>query len=263
MNTVYENFILESKMTDLLNTKLATRSLMTLDTSLVANAGDTKNINVYTYSGAVETMSAVGDVNTVRGAVTFSATPYVVAVSQQVFDYYDEQLAQDPLLLDMGMKGASTTMVNDINTKYFAELAKGTQTATWVMGEKISYDDIVDGIADMGVEDESQLFIVIGLGLKADIRKDADFKTANAGAILFNGQIGSVAGLPVVVSELVPADTCYIATNKAVTLFTKVDSEVEQSRVSEERKNTVIMRKTELVALTDNTKVVVLTEAVA
>ena len=68
---------------------------------------------------------------------------------------------------------------------------------------------------------------------------------------------------PVIVSKLCPAKTAYLATKEAVTLFTKKDSEVEQERRAEERKNTVIMRKVNLVALTDNTKVVKITEATA
>ena len=54
-NTVYSNFVLENKLTDLLNTKLNTRSLMKIDSSLNATPGIIKNINTYSYTGAVET----------------------------------------------------------------------------------------------------------------------------------------------------------------------------------------------------------------
>lgn len=259
-NVPYENFVLENKLTDLLNTKLAVRSLMTMDDSLVPVAGQTKKINVYSYTGAVEKV-AKGAKNTVRGAISFTPIDYTVETSQQVFDYLDEEIMSDPMILDAGMNGASTLMVNDINTKYFAELAKGTQVSNWAMGEAISYDAVVDAIAFLNIEDESALFLVVGTGLKADIRKDPDFKSAQQGAILFNGQIGDVSGVPVIVSKLTPANVAYLTTVQAVTLFTKKESEVEQTRIAEERKNTVIMRKVELVALTDNTKVVKLVEA--
>lgn len=259
-NTVYQNFILESKLTDLLNTKMSVRSFMKLDQTLSESAGMKKTVNVYNYTGAVETL-AKGDKNTTRGAISFTPVSYDVAVSQQVFDYFDEEFMQDPTVLDMGMNGASTLMVNDLNTKFFAELAKATLSQTYTKGGAISYDTIVDAISKMTLEDESGLFIVIGTDLKADIRKDADFKAAQMGQILFNGQIGSIAGIPVVVSKLVPAKTAYVADKNAVTLFTKKESEVEQDRDKEARKNTVIMRKVALVALTDNTKVVKITEA--
>lgn len=261
-NVPYENFVLESKLSDLLNTKMNTRSYMTIDTALAATAGMKKVINVYNYTGSVEEVAKGATVVT-RGAISFTPTEYDVLTYQQVFDYYDEEFATDPKILDMGMEGASTLMVNDLNIKFFAELGKATLEQTYAKDGAISYDTVVDAISKMNLEDESGLFIIIGTDLKADIRKDADFVSARMGEILFNGQIGSVAGLPVIVSKLVPAGTAYVADKSAVTLFVKTDSEVEQERDGEHRKNTVIMRKVGLVALTDATKVVKITEAVA
>ena len=56
-NTVYDNFVLESKLKDLLTTKLDTKTLMTIDNSLTESAGMIKNINTYTYTGAVERLA--------------------------------------------------------------------------------------------------------------------------------------------------------------------------------------------------------------
>lgn len=260
MNTTYENFVIENKLTDLLNTKLNTKSLMTIDNSLTESAGMIKKINVYTYTGKVEKL-AKGAKNTTRGAISYESKPYTVEVAQQVFDYYDEEFMQDPVVLDMGMEGASTLMVNDMNEKYFAELAKATTSLEYPNGTKITYDTIVDAIAKLNIEDESGLFLIIGVDLKADIRKDADFKSKELGKIIADGAIGTISGVPVICSKLVPAKTAYLATKEAVTLFTKKDSEVEQERDAEARKNTVIMRKVNLVALTDNTKVCKIVEA--
>ena len=256
-NTVYQNFVLESRLSDLLNTKLNTRSLMTVDNSLTESAGMIKKINTYTYTGKVEKVTKGGK-NTTRGAVSYTPKQYEVEVSQQVFDYYDEEFMQDPKVVEMGMNGAATLMVNDMNEKYFAELKKASLSHK-VTGA-FSYDAVVDAIQLMNLEDESGLFVIIGNDLKAEVRKDADFKAARQGEILFNGQIGNICGVPVLVSKLVPKDTAYLATKEAVTLFTKKDSEVEQERDGEIRQNTVIMRKVNLVALTDATKVVKITK---
>ena len=256
-NTVYQNFVLESRLTDLLNTKLNTRSLMTVDNSLTESAGMIKKINTYTYTGKVEKVSKGGK-NTTRGAVSYTPKQYEVEVSQQVFDYYDEEFMQDPKVVEMGMNGAATLMVNDMNEKYFAELKKATLNHKYT--DKFSYDAVVDAIQLMNLEDEAGLFLIIGNDLKAEVRKDPDFKAARQGEILFNGQIGNICGVPVLVSKLVPANTAYLATKEAVTLYTKKDSEVEQERDGEIRQNTVIMRKVNLVALTDATKVVKITK---
>lgn len=262
-NTVYSNFVLEAKMTDLLNTKLAVRPLMTVDNSLTEGEGMTKKINTYTYTGAVEKMANKGDKNTTRGSVSFTTSTYTVDMWQQVFDYFDEEFMIDSNVVDKGMEGATTTMVNDMNTKYFAELKKATLSQTYAKGSKISYETVVDAIQLMNLEDESGLFLIIGTDLKADIRKDVDFKQSETGAIIRDGRIGSICGVPIIVSKLVPAKTAYLATKEAVTLYTKKDSEVEQERDAEARKNTVIMRKCSLVALTDASKVVKITEATA
>lgn len=256
-NTVYQNFVLESRLSDLLNTKLNTRSLMTIDNSLTESAGMIKKINTYSYTGKVEKL-AKGAKNSTRGAVSYTPKQYEVEVSQQVFDYYDEEFMQDPKVVEMGMNGAAALMVNDMNEKYFAELKKATLSHS-VKGA-FNYDAVVDAIQLMNLEDEAGLFLIIGNDLKAEVRKDEDFKAARQGEMLFNGQIGNICGVPVLVSKLVPANTAYLATKEAVTLYTKKDSEVEQERQGEIRQNTVIMRKVNLVALTDATKVVKITK---
>lgn len=256
----YQNFVLESKLTDLLSTKMNARNYMTIDDSLTQEAGMKKIVNVYNYTGAVEAVEE-GKGNTVRGAISFTPATYTVGVKQQVFDYTDEQFMTDPTVLDMGMNGASTLMVNDLTTAYFAELAKATLEQTYPLDGTISYDTVVDAISKMELEDESGLFITIGTDLKAALRKDADFVASKQGEILYTGQIGTIAGIPVVVSKAVAEGVAYVADKSAVTFFTKKESEVEQERDGEKRTNTVIMRKVGVVALTDATKVVKITEA--
>ncbi len=235
---------------------------MTVDASLAESAGMIKKINVYTYTGEVEAVAA-GDANTVRGSISFETVPYEVAVYQQVADYTDEDAMQDNRVVDMILEGASTTMVNDLNTKFFAELAKATLEQEYANGESISYDVVVDAISKMNLESEDGLFLVIGTDLKAAIRKDADFKAKELGKVIADGAIGTLSGVPVIVSKLVPEGVAYLAHPSAVTLFVKKDSEVEQARDAEKRTNTVIMRRVGLCALTDATKIVKILEAEA
>lgn len=249
----YENFVLENKLNNLLETKLNTRSLMTIDSELSTAPGLKKVINRYTFTGEVEKL-AKGEGNTTGGVVSFTPVEYEVEVNQQKFEYYDEDFMTDPKIVDVGVEGSAITMVNDLNSKYFTELAKATLTHEFT--GTFCYDHVVDSIELMNVEDESGLFLIIGNDLKAQIRKDPDFKSARQGEILFNGQIGSVSGVPVIVSKKTPKTTAFLATKEAVTLFTKKESEVEQERDADVRLNSIFMRKVNLVALTDATKVV-------
>jgi hypothetical protein len=260
-NVVYDNFVLEAKLNDLLNTKLNTRNLMTVDTSLAEAAGVKKTINKYTYTGAAEAVAkGSGNTEGAMGALTHTPTDYTVVWTQHTFPYYDEELAADPNLLDMGLEGGSTIMVNDMNSKYFTELAKSDLVYGYTIATSpashFSYDVVVDAIALMNLESEEGLFLLISPSLKATIRKDSDFKTANIGQIIFNGQIGAISGIPVIPSKLVPTNCAYIANTAAVRLIVKKESEVEQKRDEETRLNKVIMRKVNICALYDATKLV-------
>lgn len=254
-NVIQDRKIIEDRITDILETSLDTVQLMTVDNDLAEGAGMVKHINTYEYKGAVEAV-AEGAKNTTRGKVVFSEKEYRVQVKQQVFDYTDEQYMKDPMVVEVGAKGMATTMKNDMNNDFFTEIAKTTTLHT---DTTFTYDTVVDAIEKMNIEDESGLFLLIGNDLKAAIRKDTDFKSAKLGEILFTGQIGDICGVPVIHSKKVPAKTAYLATEQAVTLFMKKESELESERDKEARINTEIGRKVCLVALTDATKVVKIT----
>ena len=254
-NVILDRKVVEDRIADILETSIDTVQLMTVDNDLQENAGMVKHINTYNYEGAVEAV-AEGQANTTRGRVTVSEKEYRVQVKQQVFDYTDEQYMKDPMVVEVGAKGMSIEMKNDMNNDYFTEIAK---TTTLHSASKFSYDTVVDAIEKMNLEDESGLFLLIGADLKAVIRKDADFKASRLGEILYTGQIGDIAGVPVIVSKKVAKNTAFLATKEAVTLFNKKGVEVEAKRQAEERINTEITRKVCLVALTDATKVVKIT----
>lgn len=248
-NTVYSNKVIESKAKDLLSTSVNTRSLMTVDTELSANAGMTKTIHTYTYTGQAEELSA-GEGNTYRGYVSYTPTDYTVKLVQQAFDYQDEDFMKDNLVVDMGVKGATQIMANKMTADFFAEAAKATLSQEGAL----SYDTIVDAIAKMNLEDESGLYVVITPEQKALLRKDEDYVAARLGEVVYNGQVGTIAGIPVIVSKA--ADKGFIAHKDAIKLFMKKDVEVEQERDADTRTNEIYLRTAYLVALVDATKIV-------
>ena len=79
------------------------------------------------------------------------------------------------------------------------------------------------------------------------------------GEVVYNGQVGTIAGLPVVPSKAL-TDAAYVLTKEAVKLFLKKDVEIEQKRDGEIRQNTVIERAFYIVALEDATKIVKITK---
>ena len=257
-NVVFDNEVLENKIADTLETGLNAMSFMTVDRDLEQNAGMKKVIHTYTYEGAVEAVKE-GQANTEKAKLTFVENEYEVQVKQEEFEYTDEQFMKDPMILEAGLKGAGTSMINDLNNDFFTEIAKTTTLSTYTGA--IKYDDIVDAIAKMNLENEAGLYVLINTAQKAEIRKDADFKASRMGEIIHTGQIGDISGIPVAVSKKVPANTVFVATKEAVTCFVKKDVEVEQDRIRNKRINIVIPRKVNLVALTDATKAVKITKA--
>ncbi len=267
-NTVYANKVIEAKAKDLLTTQVNARSMMTIDNSLTATAGMTKTINTYTYSGVAEELAVgVGNTSSTRGSIAYVGKDYVVKMVQQAADYYDEDFMKDNLIVDFMLKGATQVMTNKMTSDFYAALAtKGSGSTelvkgvTFAKGKALSYDVIVDAISELNVEDESGIFIVIPNAWKASLRKDADYKSAQMGEVIYNGQVGIIAGIPVIATKAL-TDKAYVMTKEAVTLFMKKDVEVEQERDADKRKNSIYLRDCYIVALTDATKACKISEA--
>jgi hypothetical protein len=250
IGTGYENFVLENKMTDLVNTNLDVNALFTVDNSLATEAGLDKVVNKYTYTGKVEQL-AKGAKNTTRGAVSFVPQKYTVKRYQQTFDYNDMDIMQDPYLLDVATAGAATLMSNEIKEEYFAELAKISKTSEYTT---FNYDAVVDALAEIGKEVESDMFIIMGTDLRAAIRKDADYKASRQGEILYTGQFGTISGVPCLFSKLCGAGEAFISAKDQVKFFVKKDGSVEQDRDIETKDNTVVYERHGVMALVDETK---------
>ena len=254
-HTIYQNFILANKVSDILTTQVDLNTYMTVDTELTENAGMKKVINTYTATGNVENL-AMGEGNTADIEVSFTPTEYTVGTTQGRFKYYDEQEMTDPMVVDAGLDGIAKTMVNDFTTKAIAEYEKATLT---LAGTAWTFDTVVDAIAKMNLEDETGLFLLISPADQANFRKALKDDLKYVEGFVRTGYIGSVCGVPVIVSKAVAKGKGYLATKDAITLFIKKDTEIEQERDANIRENRVFVRKVALVALTDATKLVKIT----
>lgn len=266
-NTVFSNKVIEAKAKDLLTTAINARSLMTIDNSLAGTAGMIKTINTYTYTGTAEEVAAgAGNTTANRGSIAYVGKDYTVKMVQQAFDYLDEDFMKDNLIVDMGIKGATQVMTNKMTSDFYSALAEQNSGSELVKGitfakdGALNYDVIVDAISELNLEDESKIFIVIPNAWKADLRKDEDYKSARQGEVIYNGQVGAVAGIPVIATKAL-TDKAYVMTNEAVTLFIKKDVEVEQDRDVDKRKNSIYLRDCYVCALTDATKACKISEA--
>ena len=255
-HTIYENFVLENKMEDLLTTAVDMNAYMTADTSLTENAGMKKKVNTYTATGNVQELG-MGEGNTEDIEVSFITNEYEVGTTQGRTYYYDEQEMTDPYAIDVALKGLADIMTNDLTAKAIGEFKKATMVqygATWI------FDNIVDAIAKMNLEKEEGLFLLINPAQQAAFRKNLKDDLKYVEGFVRAGYIGTVCGVPVIISKAVPVGEAYLATREAITCFIKKGNEIEQERDANTRKNTIFARKVMLVALTNATKVVRLSE---
>lgn len=252
--TPFENVVIENKINDLLTTNVDLANYLTIDNSLTANAGMKVDVHTYTATGDVEKLGK-GKGNTKSIEPSYTTKEYAVETVQGRFIYQDEDAMTDPVIIDAGIRGTAQTMVNQFTKDAIAEFGKATLSVSDVAG----FDIVVDAIAELNTESEAGLFLLINPKSKATFRKNLGDDLKYSEGFDRTGYIGSVAGVPVIVSKAVPENTGYLATREAVTLFTKKATEIENDREPNTRTNTMYIRRVYVVALTDATKVVKLT----
>lgn len=251
-HSVYENIVLTNKINDILATQVNLNNYMTIDNSLAEGAGMKKVINTYTSTGAVEEL-AMGEGNTDEIEVSFTPVEYEVKTYQGKFAFYDEQEMTDPMIVDTGLKHSADQMTNKFIELAIAEYGNATLT---VEATAWDFDVVVDAIARMNLEDEAGLFLLINPGAQAGFRKALKDNLSYAEGFVRTGYIGSVCGVPVIISKAVPANEAYLATKEAITVFIKKEAETEYERDADTRHNKYWVRKFGIVALTDASKVV-------
>ena len=256
-HTIYENKVLENKIENLLATSIDMNAYMTVDYSLTENAGMKKVINKYTATGDVEDLQ-MGEGNQAGIEVSFTPAEYTVGTTQGYFAYYDEQEMTDPMVVEAGLQGLAQKMTNDLTTKAIAAMDEATLV---VNNFVFDFDHIVDAIALYPYESEEGLFMLINPAQKAELRKNLGNDLKYSEGFARTGYIGTVCGVPVIVSKAVPAGKAFLATKDAVTCFVKKGSEIEQDRDADVRQNKVWARKVMVVALTDATKIIKLDKA--
>lgn len=251
-HTYYENFILEDRIEDMLNTKLDIQQYITTDYSLTEGPGDIKQVQIWNATGTVEDL-AEGEGNSDGIEVTYETKTYEVTTTQGKFEYSDESARRNPLVVETGLQKLATELTNNLTDKAIAAMGTTQLTANvdWTFGS------IADAIGAMKSESEEGLFMLINPAQRATLRKNLGEALQYSEGFVRTGYIGTVCGVPVYYSNAVPEGEGYIATKAAVTCYVKKGTEIEQVRLdANKRQNAVYARKVMLVALTDGSKCV-------
>lgn len=261
-NTPYDNFYLSNEVEDQLASKLDLLRFCTHDPSLEGTAGMKRVINVYSATNGTEKLTQ-GQGNSKSIEVGHVQKEYEILLAQNRFQYYDEEAMRDPMIVPTGMKHAAVDIFNTMQADIFAEYKKATLI---VPTAAYDFNAFVDARAMLNLEEEEEVEIFAHVNAKtlAAIRKALknDFQYIDA-LFLRSGYVGSVCNINLYNKKNADDDAIYIGTKKAVTLFTKSGTEVEQisknlrsETAANIRQNTVFSRKYYMPALTDATQMV-------
>ena len=269
-------------MADMISAKIANKIVVApfakIDNTLVGVPGNTVTVPQYAYIGDATDIAEGVAAETVK--LTASTTTVAVKKAMKAVELTDEAVLSgygNPVgeTNNQLAKSIASKVDNDAMTAL-----QGAQLTYDVSAAAIKYSGIVDAIDLFEEEVNSEKVIFVHPKQVTQLRKDADFISADkykAGVIL-TGEIGMIANCRVVPSKKVPVvkvgETgsqidCYacpiVKLNNdveteddaaAITIYLKRDTNVETDRVSLARKTDISVDKHYAVALSNTSKVV-------
>lgn len=262
-------------VSDMINAKVAKKAVMTgyikVDSTLSGTAGSTVTVPRWGYIGEAVDLEEGQPIDSTKMAFT-TAQYGIKKIGKGVMLTDEAQLSGygNPMgtATNQIAMSISEKLDNDrVEVLYESKNIVDASSAT------IKYAAIVDGVDMFGEEEESRKVILIHSKQKTQLRKDADFLSADkfGPGVMATGAIGRIAGCDVVVSNKVKLEEgCYlnpiIKLNNdaeteddlpAITYFLKRGNLVEHNRhvgVGDE----IVCTAHGMPALTNESKVVIL-----
>lgn len=261
-NVIYDNFFLANEIEDQFNSHLDLQRFCTVDNTLEGQPGMVKKIHVYSATNGTQKL-AMGEGNTETIEAGYTEKEYRIQLAQNRFKYYDEEAMTDPMVVETGTRHMGTDMYNTVNADAFGEFNKAQLV---VVVQALGFDAFADAVSLMNIEgtdNDPQDIFAFAFVCPADvaaIRKALKDELKYVEAFARVGYVGTVAGVNLYTKKDAVRGTVVIATNQAVTIYTKKGTQVEQPpRSTEEanvRENWIYSRKYYVAALTDATKAV-------
>lgn len=248
----FDNEVLANMLEDQLITSLDMNQFITTDYSMTEAPGMVKRIRKYTGTGNVQELD-MGEGNTQKIGSEFVDETYEVKLTQGWVQYFDEQDWNDPIAIEKAIQHLSEQIINDNTTKIVAEFEKATNA---VYDFDWSFASIVRAKAGMPDEVNSGLFMLVNRGDSAELMITLEDHLKYVEGFVRSDYIGSIAGIPVYVSDAVPSGEAFIATKEAITCFMKKGVAIETDRDANTRCNDIFGRVVKVIALTNDHKVI-------
>lgn len=274
--TLNQGFI-SNEIEDTYLSHLDLNGFCTIDNSLQGVAGDRRTIYTYTPSGtAVDVAEGAG--NSASISVALTGNEYVVKCIQDWFQYSDEAMMRDPVAVQAGISHMGIALFNKVNADVYAEMANATLGNSTAV--PFTFDAMVDAVSALTIKDGAgetaldaqkrfvpTVWAIAGKAEIGKIRKACKDQLEYVPEHAWNpGYIGEVAGVTVFYKQDATADTIYVGTNQAVTVFNKTGMQTEiaaraggATGSANTRMNDIFARKYYIAALTDATQIYKLT----
>lgn len=272
--TMISDLINPQVMADMISAKVPSKLVVApfakVDPTLSGIPGNTITVPQYAYIGDAEDIAEGIAAETVKLATTTSEVTVKKAMKAV-------ELTDEAVLSGYGNPVGETNsqLAKAIASKVDSDAMEALQGAQLVYDGTtavIKYTGIVDAIDLFNEEVNSEKVIFVHPKQVTQLRKDADFISADkyTGDVVMTGEIGKIANCRVVASKKVPlAEGVYacpiVKLNNdaeaeedaaALTIYLKRDTNVETDRVSLARKTDISVDKHYAVALSNTAKVV-------
>ena len=279
--TKFSNLINPEVMADMISAKVekkvAVIPFAKVDTTLQGQAGNTITIPVFGY---------IGDASNVEEGVSIGASALSTTDKQFTIKKIGKgvDITDEAILSGYGdpVGEANMQLAKAISQKIDQDAIDALYTASLTYdraASKISYANMVDAIDVFEEEYNTEKVIFVHPKQLSQLRKDADFisadKYASSSAVMLNGEIGKICNTRVVVSKRVKESsdsTGYVnpivkltydaeteQDTSALTIFLKRGVLVETDRDIDKQINMIRASENYVVALTDESKVVLAT----
>lgn len=279
--TKLSNMINPQVMADMISSKVEKKisviPFAKVDTTLQGRAGNTITIPVFSYIGDASNVAEGASIG--AEALTTTDKQFTVKKIGKGVDLTDEAILSgygDPV--GEANRQLAVAISQKIDQDAIDTLYTGSLTFNGV-ANKISYTGIVDAVDVFEEEVNTQKVIFVHPKQVSQLRKDEDFTSAdkylNGNYVAVNGEIGKIANCRVVVSKRVKEDDTHAGyvnpivkisydteteqDTSALTIFLKKNVAVETDRDIDKQVNMIRASEHYVVALTDESKVVLAT----
>ena len=273
--TKLENLINTEVMADMIRAKVEAKIRVIpyakVDNTLKGTAGDTVSIPKFAYIGDAVDVAEGEEIPTRQMAVT--SDEYTIKMAG-----IGGEITDKALLCGHGnpvgelTAQIATSIASKCDNDAMEELYKATTTYTAT--KSLCYDEVVNACDLFNEEEDNDKVMFIHPKQKTQLRLDPDFisKEKYGGEVMVSGEIGMVAGCRVKVSKKVKLEGNYYLnpivkltedaetedSSPALTYFIKRETNVEKERYAKRRTTEITGDQMYAVALTNETKVVVM-----